>query len=99
MEYTSTRNTKKTFSFEEVFLKGLAHDGGLFVPKKIHTYSSEELEKLRNFSYNRLAADIISKFCGNTFDHNELEDLINSSYKQFRTKNVVEIKKLKKQIY
>jgi len=96
MEYTSTRNTKKTFSFEEVFLKGLAHDGGLFVPKKIHTYSSEELEKLRNFSYNRLAADIISKFCGNTFDHNELEDLINSSYKQFRTKNVVEIKKLKK---
>ena len=36
MEYISTRNTKKTFSFKDVFLKGLAPDGGLFVPKKFH---------------------------------------------------------------
>ena len=33
MEYISTRNTKKNFSFKDVFLKGLAPDGGLFVPK------------------------------------------------------------------
>tara|TARA_B100000029_G_scaffold135912_1_gene130489 strand:- start:11817 stop:13199 length:1383 start_codon:yes stop_codon:yes gene_type:complete len=96
MEYISTRNTKKTFSFEEVFLKGLAPDGGLFVPTKIYKYSAEELEKLRSFSYNGLAASIISKFCGSEFKQNELESLINSSYKQFRAKNVVEIKKLQK---
>ena len=33
MEYISTRNIKKTFMFKDVFLKGLAPDGGLFVPK------------------------------------------------------------------
>ena len=48
MEYISTRNTQKTFSFSEVFLKGLAPDGGLFVPKNIPLYSSDELKKLRN---------------------------------------------------
>jgi len=36
MEYISTRNTQKIFSFKDVFLKGLAPDGGLFVPKKIN---------------------------------------------------------------
>jgi len=45
MEYISTRNTQKTFSFKDVFLKGLAPDGGLFVPKKIPLYTSQELEK------------------------------------------------------
>ena len=35
MEYISTRNTKNTFSFKDVFLKGVAPDGGLFIPVKI----------------------------------------------------------------
>ena len=49
MEYISTRNTQKTFSFKDVFLKGLAPDGGLFVPKKFQYFSKKELKKLKNF--------------------------------------------------
>ena len=52
MEYISTRNTKNTFSFKDVFLKGLASDGGLFVPKEIPIFSKEELKELKNLSYN-----------------------------------------------
>jgi len=33
MKYVSTRNNQKEFNFKEVFIKGLADDGGLFVPK------------------------------------------------------------------
>ena len=55
MEYISTRNTKKSFSFKDVFLKGLASDGGLFIPKNIPKYSSQELEELKNLSYRNLA--------------------------------------------
>ena len=47
MRYVSTRNTKQDFSFEEVFLKGLAADGGLYIPKKIPSYSLEDLENLK----------------------------------------------------
>ena len=94
MEYISTRNTQKTFSFKDVFLKGLAPDGGLFVPKKIPLYTSQELEKLRNLSYNELATKIILKFCSDEFNETEIKDLVNDSYKNFRTKDVIIIKKL-----
>jgi len=96
MEYISTRNTQKIFSFKDVFLKGLAPDGGLFVPKKIPLYNSQELEKLRYLSYNELAAKIILKFCSDEFNEAEIKDLVNDSYKNFRVKDVVAIKKLGK---
>ena len=96
MEYISTRNTQKIFSFKDVFLKGLAPDGGLFVPKKIPLYNSQELEKLRNLSYNELTTKIILKFCSDEFNEMEIKDLVNASYKNFRVKDVVAIKKLGK---
>ena len=96
MEYISTRNTKKTFSFEEVLLKGLAIDGGLFVPKKFPIISSKELQELKNISYNELAIKIILKFCGDEFDEKQIKEIVENSYKKFRTKNVVTIKKIGK---
>ena len=96
MEYISTRNTQKTFSFKDVFLKGLAPDGGLFVPKKIPSYSSQELEKLRDLSYRDLAEKIILKFCSDEFSGAEIKNLVNNSYKNFRVQDVVSIKKLGK---
>ena len=47
MEYISTRNIKNVFSFKDVFLKGLAPDGGPFIPKFITPYTSNELSKLK----------------------------------------------------
>ena len=96
MEYISTRNAQKIFSFKDVFLKGLAPDGGLFVPKKIPLYTFQELEKLRNLSYNELAVKIILKFCSDEFSEAETNDLVKNSYKNFRVNNVVMIKKLGK---
>ena len=96
MDYISTRNSKKIFSFTDVFLKGLAPDGGLFVPKNIPKYSSQEIINLKSLSYNELAESIILKFCSNTFDHNEIKEIVNNSYKNFRVENVVNIKKLEK---
>lgn len=96
MEYISTRNTQKTFSFKDVFLKGLAPDGGLFVPKKIPLYTSQELEKLRDLSYRDLAEKIILKFCSDEFSEAEIKNLVNNSYKNFRVQDVVSIKKLGK---
>ena len=39
MEYVSTRNNRKIFTFKDVFLKGLAPDGGLFIPNEIPKFS------------------------------------------------------------
>ena len=96
MEYISTRNTQKIFSFKDVFLKSLAPDGGLFVPKKIPLYTAHELKKFRNFSYNELATKIILKFCSDEFNEIDIKNLVKNSYKNFRVDNVVTIKKLGK---
>jgi len=96
MEYISTRNKKKTFSFKDIFLKGLAPDGGLFIPKDIPIYTSKNLEKLRNLSYTDLASNLILNFCQDEFSENELKELVEKSYKKFRVDSVVKIKKLGK---
>ena len=96
MEYISTRNTEKTFSFKDVFLKGLAPDGGLFIPKIIPSYTFQELEKFKNLSYQELAAKIILKFSDTEFNEQEIKDLVNDSYKNFRIDDVVAIRKLGK---
>jgi len=94
MEYISTRNKEKTFLFKDVFLKGLAPDGGLFVPKKIPSFELEELKKFKDLSYSALAAKIIFKYCSDEFNEKELKNLIENSYKDFRVKDVVTIKKI-----
>mgnify|MGYP003330526659 CR=1 FL=1 len=40
MKYVSTRDNSKEYSFEDVFIKGLADDGGLYVPISLKKYSS-----------------------------------------------------------
>ena len=96
MEYISTRNTEKIFTFKDVFLKGLAPDGGLFVPKNIPIFTKEELKKLSNKSYKELAITIISKFCSDAFNEKEIKEIVENSYKCFRVENVVALKKIKK---
>ena len=96
MQYISTRNTKKTFSFKDVFLNGLASDGGLYVPKQIPSCSIQELEKLRSLSYEELAVRIILDFCADEFSESEIKNLVKKSYRDFRVNNVVAINKLKK---
>ena len=94
MKYISTRSKEKEYSFGEVFLKGLADDGGLYVPKSIKKYSKEELLKLKNLNYNELSSEIISLFLGDFISKEELSSLIKKSYSTFREKEVVKISNL-----
>ena len=94
MNYISTRNNQKNFTFKDVFLKGLADDGGLFVPKSIKPFKKEELDNLKNLSYNDLAAEIIYPFIGDFMSKDDLISLISKSYSNFRSDDVVKISDL-----
>ena len=94
MNYISTRNNQKNFSFKDVFLKGLADDGGLFVPKSIKPFKEDELNNLKNLSYNDLAVEIIYPFIGDFMSKDNLISLISKSYTNFRSKDVVKISDL-----
>ena len=76
MRYVSTRDNSKEYSFEDVFVKGLADDGGLYVPKLLKKYSSAELLELKNLNYNELSTEIINLFSSDFISKEELSPLI-----------------------
>ena len=94
MNYISTRNNQKNFTFKDVFLKGLADDGGLFVPKSIKPFKEDELDNLKKLGYNDLAAKIIYPFIGDFMSKDDLISLISKSYLNFRSDDVVKISDL-----
>ena len=91
MKYTSTRNGLKEFNFTEVFIKGLADDGGLFIPKTTSVLSEQELLKLSKLNYKDLAKEIIFLFCNETISKDELSNIVEKSYSKFNEENVVKI--------
>ena len=94
MKYISTRNNKVEFTFREVFIKGLADDGGLYVPKSLKRYSSQELLELKKLNYNQLSTEIINLFTGDFISKEDLFSLVSKSYSTFREKEVVKISKV-----
>ena len=94
MKYVSTRNTSETFEFKDVFIKGLADDGGLFIPKSLNKYSETEINDFKNLNYSELARKIIYPFIGNFMSEIDLGKIIDKSYSVFRKDNVVELIKL-----
>ena len=94
MKYFSTRNKSLKFSFKDIFLRGLAPDGGLFLPSEIKKYNQSELKNLSKLSYVELATEIISNFCKDDIEKNQLKILIEKAYNNFRNKEIVELKKI-----
>ena len=95
MEYISTRNKNLKYNFKEIFLRGLAPDGGLFIPKQIKKYNDDEIKKLGVLSYTDLATEIIFNFCSSSLEKNQLKNLIEKSYKNFSSEEVIKLKKFK----
>jgi len=94
MNYVSTRNNSNSYNFEDVFIKGLADDGGLFIPKSLHKYNEKDLLKFKDLEYKELAKEIIHPFIGDFMSENDLSKIIDKSYSAFRKKNVVDLVKI-----
>ena len=94
MKYFSTRNKSLKFNFKDIFLRGLAPDGGLFLPSEIKRYNKNELKNLSRLSYVDLATEIIFNFCKDEIDKEQLKILIDKAYNNFKSKEVVELKKV-----
>ena len=94
MNYLSTRDKSLNFNFRDIFLRGLAPDGGLFLPSEIRYYNKSELKELSKLSYSDLAVEILFNFCSDGLSKDELRSLIQDAYKNFEYKEVVSIKKI-----
>lgn len=82
MEYISTRNSKKIFSFSETVLEGLAADGGLLIPKTLPDFS-QQLGNLENLSYQQLANTLLIPFCEPCLSAKQIHRIVHQSYQNF----------------
>ena len=64
-------------------MEGLSADGGLYIPQKIPTFSSSELENMVNMDYTELCAEVIFKYCGTCFTKKDIKNIAIDSYKNF----------------
>ena len=62
MNFLSTRNSKKEYSFSEAVIKGLAEDGGLFFPKSIPKLPKEFFNSIEEKSFAQIAHEVSNLF-------------------------------------
>ena len=74
MMYRSTRSNQEPVTASQAILKGLADDGGLFVPSGIPKLEMS-LEKLAQMSYREVAYEVMRLFFTD-FTEEELKNCI-----------------------
>jgi threonine synthase len=80
IKYYSTNCRATEVIFSEALLKGLAPDGGLYLPHSFPVLSAEEISGLSNKMYHEIASIILNKYVGNEIPFNELSDLCTDAY-------------------
>ncbi|KAK0757833.1 hypothetical protein N5P37_009849, partial [Trichoderma harzianum] len=96
--YLSTRGGDYDLSFETVVLKGLAADGGLFLPHQIPT--AENWRNWKDLSYAELAFEILSLYISRSeIPADDLKAIIDRSYSTFRSEDVAPLTHLEDNLY
>lgn len=96
--YLSTRGGDYGLSFEKVVLKGLAADGGLFIPGEIPSLPADWQSKWRDLSFSELAFEILSLYISSSeIPPADLKEVIDRSYSTFRAPETTPIVTLDEQ--
>ena len=82
MKYISTRGKDNPVSGAEAIVKGLADDGGLYVPVEFPVVSATELDRLTEMSYPERCAYILGLFFDD-FSKEELLQYCEEAYTSF----------------
>ena len=91
--YKSTRGLDNNFTASQAILKGIAEDGGLFVPSVIPTIDKDLIE-LSKMSYKEVAYYVLSKFLTD-FTESELKYCIEKAYDdKFDTEDIAPMVKV-----
>ena len=88
MKFISTRGKSPAVTAAEAIRRGLAPDGGLYVPDELPVFSASELEALYALPYAELSAAVLERFLPG-FSREELLDYTKKAYAAFDDDAVV----------
>ena len=97
MHYVSTRDGRprpERVEFEEVLLRGLAPDGGLYLPEQWPRFSPESIRLLRGKTYAEIAARVMAPFLGDVLTPQKLENIVANTYREFDHEAVAPLKEV-----
>ena len=90
--YKSTRSNDVEVTASQAILKGLADDGGLFVPESLPALEAD-MDTLAGMSYQETAYEVMRQFLTD-FTEEELKDCIAKAYdEKFDTKEIAPLVK------
>lgn len=78
--YYSTNLKAAPVSFKEALLRGLAPDGGLYMPRNIPMISASTIEAFSSMSYHEVAFNIFKEFLTDQIDNDELLRITREAY-------------------
>ena len=76
MKYYSTNKQAPFASLEDVVIKGLANDKGLYMPEYIPTIDKNVVASMKNKSFQELADIVAQAFFGQDMDSQSLTDIV-----------------------
>lgn len=76
MKYYSTNKKSGKVTFREAVMKGLADDGGLFMPEVIPLMAPSFIENIKNYSFHEIGFEIASGFIEDEISNGVLSGII-----------------------
>lgn len=99
MLYTSTRANSPMLNFEQAATRGLAPDGGLYVPANWPTFGTNELRALVGKSYRETALEVLLRFSGDSIPADELGQIIDDAYKHFDHPDIAPLREIRPDVH
>ena len=97
MRYISTRGKSPAVPFQDVLLRGLAPDGGLYLPDDWPQLRIKQLKsKLGDKpDYRSLAVEVIWPFVEDSMEKSDLSQLVARAYSSFNADDIVPLKRIR----
>lgn len=79
MKLYSTRDSRNVVTFREAVEKGIAPDGGLFVPAEIPVFEKSFFRKIGDLDLQQIAFEVTRLFLNDEIPENDIENIIRSA--------------------
>jgi threonine synthase len=80
LSYYSTNRKAPKVSFKDALIKGLAPDGGLYMPEQVPIFTAAEIESLSGLEYHEIAFKVLGKFLADEIEPAILKQITKEAY-------------------
>jgi threonine synthase len=79
LKFYSTKKSSQEVSFKEAVIKGIADDGGLFMPASFPVLPKKFLDEIKNLSFQEICFEVANAVIGDEIPFQVLKSIINNA--------------------